>query len=76
MTSEDTMRTLVVGVSLALIALAMCPAIQRGPGPLRIVQLHYFGYVSNGPGVCSPVTSCFTEGRRCKASCVPQANND
>jgi hypothetical protein len=82
------MRTLLVGFSLALIALAVSPAQAHyrhhdyyhgyshrnyGDTQVRYESCNcYFGYVGNGAGVCSPVTSCYSEGGRCKASCAPQ----
>ena len=32
----------------------------------------WFGYDGNGPGKCTPVTACSSEGGRCRASCPPQ----
>jgi hypothetical protein len=78
------MRTVLVGFSLALIALAVSPAQARyrhyynysGAQPRYESCNCYFGYVGNGVGVCSPVTSCVSEGGRCRASCPPQIGSE
>jgi hypothetical protein len=36
----------------------------------------YFGYVGDGRGECTPVTSCSSEGGRCKASCPSQIGSE
>jgi hypothetical protein len=82
MTSEDTMRTVLVGFSLALIALAVSPAQAhyRHHHYYNYSEVRpryescncYFGYMGNGAGECSPVTSCSSEGGRCRTSCAPQ----
>ncbi len=80
------MRTFVVGVSLALIALAISPAQARyrhhhyarnyTDGTYREARYQscncYFGYMGNGAGVCTPTTSCSSSGGRCTSSCPAQ----
>ena len=80
------MRKVLVGFSLALIALAVSPAQARD----RHHHLYnysefqpryescncWFGYNGNGPGECTPVTSCYTMGGRCRASCPPQIGSE
>jgi hypothetical protein len=78
------MRTLVIGVSLTLVALTLSPAEARyhhysrsySDGTYREARYEscncYFGYMGNGPGVCTPVTSCSSSGGRCRASCPAQ----
>jgi hypothetical protein len=85
MTSEDTMRTVLVGFTLALIALAASPAQARYRHHhlynYSAVQPHYescdcwFGYNGTAAGVCTPMTSCLSEGGRCHASCAPQTGS-
>jgi hypothetical protein len=79
------MRTVVVGFSSALIALAVSPAQARyrhhlynysGAQPRYESCNCYFGYMGNGAGECTPVTSCSSEGGRCKASCPPQIGSE
>jgi hypothetical protein len=79
------MRTVVVGFSLALIALAVSPAQARyrhylynysGAQPRYESCNCYFGYLGNGAGVCTPATSCLAEGGRCRASCAPQIGSE
>jgi hypothetical protein len=85
MTSEDTMRTVLVVCSLALIALAVSPAQARyrhhlydysGAQPHYESCNCYFGYMGNGPGECTPATSCSSMGGRCRASCPPQIGSE
>jgi len=76
------MRTVLVGFSLTLMALAVSPAQARyrhqhyynysGAQPHYESCNCYFGYMGNGAGVCTPATSCLSEGGRCHASCAPQ----
>jgi hypothetical protein len=83
--SEDTMRTVVVGFSLALIALVVSPAQARyrhhlynysGAQPRYESCNCYFGYIGNREGVCTPVTSCSSTGGHCRASCPPQIGSE
>jgi hypothetical protein len=66
---------------VVLIALAVSPAQARYRHHLNNYSTAqpryescncYFGYIGNGPGECTPVVSCFSEGGRCKATCPPQ----
>jgi hypothetical protein len=82
------MRTLFIGLSLALMALAVSPANARyrhhhyshnySDRNYRQAQVRYescnchFGYMGNGPGACTPVTSCNSSGGHCQASCAAQ----
>ena len=82
------MRILLVGFSLALIALAVSPAEARyrhhhysqsrsySDGTYREARYEscncYFGYMGNSAGVCTPVTSCSASGGRCHSSCPAQ----
>jgi hypothetical protein len=80
------MRTVVVGFSLALIALAVSPAQAHyrhhhyynyaGAQPRYESCNCYFGYMGNGSGVCTPATSCDSMGGRCRASCAPQIGSE
>jgi hypothetical protein len=79
------MRTVVFGFSLVLIALAVSPAQARyrhhlynysGAQPRYESCNCWFGYDGNGPGVCTPVTSCDSMGGRCRASCAPQIGSE
>ncbi len=85
------MRTLVVGFSLALIALAVSPAQARyhhhhyyhhysqrnySEVEARYESCNcYFGYLGNGAGTCTPVTACSSSGGRCRSSCPAQTGN-
>jgi len=79
------MRPVVVGFSLALIALAVSPAQARyrhhlynyaGAQPRYESCNCYFGYLGNGAGVCTPVTSCSSTGGECRGSCAPQIGSE
>lgn len=79
------MRTFIVGLSLTLIALAASPAqaryhhhhSTRNYSEARYESCNcYFGYMGNGAGLCSPVTSCSSEGGRCRGGCPAQTSND
>jgi hypothetical protein len=81
------MRTLLVGASVALMALAISPADARyhrhhysqrnyTEAQARYESCNcYFGYVGNGAGACTPVTACDSSGGRCRSSCPPQPGN-
>lgn len=90
MTSEATMRTVLVAVSLALIALAASPAQAHYRHHHRLYNYSenysqagpryescdcHFGYNGNAAGECTPATSCSSMGGRCTASCVPQTGS-
>jgi hypothetical protein len=80
------MRTLLIGLSLALMALAVLPANARyrhhhyshnySDRTYRQARYEacncYFGYMGNAAGACTPITSCSSSGGRCKASCPAQ----
>jgi hypothetical protein len=79
------MRTVVVGFSLALIALAVSPAQARyrhhlynysGAQPRYESCNCWFGYNGNGAGECTPVTSCYSLGGRCRAGCPAQIGSE
>ena len=75
------MRKVLVGFSVVLIALVVSPAQARyrhysGAQPRYESCNCYFGYIGNGPGECTPVVSCFSEGGRCRASCPPQTGSE
>jgi hypothetical protein len=80
------MRKVLVGFSLALIVLAVSPVQARyrhhhlynysGAQPRYESCNCYFGYTGNGPGECTPVISCSSEGGRCRASCPPQTGSE
>jgi hypothetical protein len=83
------MRKVIVGFSLALIALALSPAEARyrhhhyyNYSNYSEVRPHYescncyFGYMGNSAGECTPVTSCDSEGGRCRAGCPPQIGSE
>jgi len=84
MISEDAMRTVLVVLSLASIALAVSPAQAHyrhhlynysGAQPRYESCDCHFGYNGNGAGACTPATSCDSMGGRCTASCPPQTGS-
>lgn len=80
------MRTLLIGLSLALMALAVSPANARyrhhhyshnySDRTYRQARYEscncYFGYMGNSAGACTPITSCSSSGGSCRSSCPAQ----
>jgi hypothetical protein len=82
------MRTLLVSVCLALMALAISPANARyhrhhnySDRNYREAEARYescncyFGYMGSAAGTCSPVTACSSSGGHCQGSCPSQTGN-